>query len=487
MKNYIHKILHYMAGNMFNNIILLIFLPIFSHFMIPEEFAVYTNIIIFITFARLFYLMGFLQSIFSYFYLKKTDDYKYTLINSMYITILVIGLIFSIIILFFKNSLSHLILKNVVYADLFPIITIIIFSTAFYNLTLSILNIMERSKNYAILGVISNFLKLLLFTYGAFIGKFSVYNVLNYILISSVVSMLIAIINIRKILLELNPKTKKKFSITILRPVMWFGLIMVPGTLALISMRVLDRYMLTYLSPNGLFDVGIYTMGYKVGTIMQFLLAIVSMVFFPYAMRIADKPHAAKSYTKIFNLFLISGLTLGTLIILFSNEIFYVFVNDTYYSAASLVFIGVISTFLHGVFNILNLGFYIKQKATKIASAVIIGTFINIGLNIVLIPKFGVIGAGYASIISYMFIVIFNYFRTIKIFYVNYSIGYVFLGICFLLLLSYLNSLIGFDYRFSFIKILVLLMGIGTLYLTQKEKLKIFLENIKDNKGIQNV
>ncbi len=299
--------------------------------------------------------------------------------------------------------------------------------------------------------------------------------------------MLIAIFNIRKILQELNPKTKKKFSITIMKPVMWFGLIMVPGTLALISMRVLDRYMLTYLSPNGLFDVGIYAMGYKVGTIMQFLLAIVSMVFFPYAMKIADQPFAAKSFNKIFNLFLISGLTLGTLIILFSNEIFYVFVNDSYHSAARLVFIGVISTFLHGVFNILNLGFYIKQKATKIASAVIIGTFINIGLNIILIPKYGVIGAGYASIISYMFIVIFNYFRTIKIFYVNYRIGYVFLGIGFLLLLSYLNSLIGFDYRFSFIKILVLLLSIGTLYLTQKEKLKNFLENIKDSKGIQNV
>ena len=73
---------------------------------------------------------------------------------------------------------------------------------------------------------------------------------------------------------------------------MWFGLIMVPGTLALISMRVLDRYMLTYLSAEGLHDVGIYSTGYRVGMIMQFLVTVFSLVFISYAMRIADRPEA---------------------------------------------------------------------------------------------------------------------------------------------------------------------------------------------------
>ena len=48
MRKYLIKAQHYFAGNLFNNILLFVFLPFFTHYMVPEEYAVYTNIIIFI-------------------------------------------------------------------------------------------------------------------------------------------------------------------------------------------------------------------------------------------------------------------------------------------------------------------------------------------------------------------------------------------------------------------------------------------------------
>ncbi len=465
---HVKKILHYSAGRMFNNIILVIFLPIFSHYMVPEQYAVYTNITIFISLANIFYSLGFTQSLVSYFYLENTDDYKYTLINSVYIVTAIVGIILSLLIYISKNNIALLILKSDMYSNLFPAIVIIIIAQSFSGITLSIINKLERSLNYAILGGVSNFLILILFIYGAISGNFSISNVISYIFISSLIAMLAALININIILRSFVLQNKVIFSYEIIKPVIRFGLIMIPGTLALISMRVLDRYMLTYLSPRGLYDVGIYAMGYKVGAIMQFLLSIVSMVFFPHAMKNADSPYAGKLFNKIYLFFLICGAILGFFIIIFSKELFAIFVDAQYTSAADLVFFGAISTFLHGIFNIFNLVFYKMHQAGKIAIAVVLGTIINIGLNIALIPKYGAFGAGYASIISYILIVIFNYVKGKKTFNANFRISYVYLVTAFLFLTSFLNSIIRISILVSSIKITVIL--VGTLLLTYSQK-----------------
>ena len=476
---HVKKILHYSAGRMFNNIILVIFLPIFSHYMVPEQYAIYTNITIFISLANIFYSLGFTQSLVSYFYLDNTDDYKYTLINSVYIITVVVGIILSLLIYISKNYIALLILKSDTYSNLFPAIVIIILAQSLSGITLSIINKLERSINYAILGGVSNFLILILFIYGAVSGNFSIPNVISYIFISSLVAMLVALINMNIILRSFVLQKKKLFSYEIIKPVIRFGLIMIPGTLALISMRVLDRYMLTYLSPRGLYDVGIYAMGYKVGAIMQFLLSIVSMVFFPHAMKNADSPYAAKLFNKIYLFFLICGAILGFFIIAFSKELFAIFVDAQYTTAADLVFFGVISTFLHGIFNIFNLVFYKLHQAGKIALAVVLGTVLNIGLNVVLIPKFGAFGAGYASLISYIFIVIFNYTKGKKTFNANFRISYVYIVTAFLLLIAFINSIIDINILVSSIKISIILVGTAFIIFSQKHHFSSFLKQFR--------
>ncbi len=122
MNKYLTKAVHYFAGNLFNKVLLIAFLPIFTHFLLPEEYAVYTNFLIFIAFANLIYLMGMQQALFSYFHVEFSNDYKYSLISSVYVIILVLGLMLSIIILLNGNSISQLITRDIEYVFLIPFI-----------------------------------------------------------------------------------------------------------------------------------------------------------------------------------------------------------------------------------------------------------------------------------------------------------------------------------------------------------------------------
>ncbi|MEA2096970.1 MAG: oligosaccharide flippase family protein [Candidatus Cloacimonadota bacterium] len=475
MNKYLKKSAHYFAGNLFNKVLLIAFLPIFTHFMIPAEYAVYTNFLIFIAFANLIYLMGMQQSLFPYFHAESSNEYKYNLILSIYVVVILVGILLSVLILFNGNKLSQLIVRDSSYNFLIPFIVIIIFSDCIYGLTLSILNMMERSANYAILGGIKNFILLILFLYGTFSDQFTVQTVFLFMMISSIISGLLALINIKIILKNYADGSfkPKSFSFQVLKPVLKFGLIMIPGTLAMLILRVIDRYMLTYLSAGGLRDVGIYSTGYRIGMTMQLLATIVSLVFFPYAMRIAKRPEAKKIYRKIYNYFVWMGSAIGILIILYSNEIFRIFIDIKYHDAIRIVFIGVISVFLLGVFNILNIGFYIKKSAKIISITVSLGAVLNLILNYFLIPLYGVMGAGIASIAAYLFIVIYNFINVEKKASIGFNGRYLVFSVLILLIVAYLNIYIPITLQFTLIKTIILVIFLIVMVLIMKKNGKL--------------
>ncbi|MCK5050557.1 MAG: oligosaccharide flippase family protein [Candidatus Cloacimonetes bacterium] len=475
MNKYLKKSAHYFAGNLFNKVLLIVFLPIFAHFMIPAEYAVYTNFLIFISFAKLIFLMGMEQSIIPYFHAESSNDYKYTLISSLYTIVIVTSIILSIIIFLNRNLLSQLIVRDQGYNFLIPHIVIIIVTSCIYGLTLSILNMMESSANYAILGGAKNFILLFLFLYGAFTKQFTVYTVFLFIMISSVISALLAFVNMMIILKNFADGSfqPRIFSFRVLKPVLKFGLIMVPGTMAMLILRVIDRYMLTYLSAEGLHDVGIYSIGYRIGMIMQLLVTIVSLVFLPYAMRIANRPEAKGLYKRIYNYYVLLGSALGILIILYSNEIFAIFIDIRYHDAINIVFIGVISVFLLGVFNILNIGFYIKKSAKNISVAVSLGAILNLIMNYFLIPLYGVMGAGIASIAAYLFIVCYNFIKVEKKTNIGFNGSYLVFSILILLIVAYLNIYIPAGLQFTLIKTIILIVMLMVIAIIMKKSGKL--------------
>jgi O-antigen/teichoic acid export membrane protein len=112
-------------------------------------------------------------------------------------------------------------------------------------------------------------------------------------------------------------------------------------------------------------------------------------------------------------------------VMLFTPELFRLFIDSAYHAAIPIVFCGVISNFLNGIFNIINLSFYITKRAGNIAGAVILGAVANIVLNLVLIPRWGIMGASVASVVAYLGIVVLNFNIAEKQLPVGYSPLYI--------------------------------------------------------------
>lgn len=478
MKKYLYKALEYTAGNFFKKLILLLLLPIFTRLMAPQQYAVYENLMIFISFVSLIYFLGQQQAIFSYYYNKKSPDYHFSYISTVFLIITAFGFLLSLLIILFRNELSLLILRTGKWSHLFVYISVILFCDVISGISLSILNIIEKSRTYLIVGIVKNALFLFLIIFGTITHQLSISEIFLFLMISSLLSIIFSLIFMLRIMAGFSTQIRQYFSSFLAKQLLGFGIIMIPGTIAMMILRLSDRYMITYFSTGQLYDVGIYAIGYRIGAIIVFFNSIVSLVYFPYAMKIKDNPLAKKSYKSVFYKYSLFAGIAGLLIILFEKEIFYVVIDPDYFTGTKIVVFGVLSSYLLGLFNLVNLNFYVKKKAGRITGTVIVGALLNIFLNYILIPRYGITGAGIASFIAYLVIVVVNYNLAKSIYEVLYKLYKPIFAIIILAIIAFLNYKIPLDFNFFIAKLLISIIGLTSLGIYYWRIRKTFIQSI---------
>ncbi len=479
MHPYLRKSLDYAGSDFINKLLYLLLLPLFTHFLPPAQYAIYANITIFMGFAGLLYLLGLQQALFSFYYEEKSPRHYRSVIITVLTAVTASGLLLSALIAINGTQISQLIVRTPNYGHIIRIVAVIIFFDSLFAIIRSLLNIMERSRSYGLLAIIKNGIFVCIVGFFALQRSLAIEQLFIALLVASVISFVLALVVIIRYTSAMDAGSVG-FSGTLFLRMLGFGLVMIPGTVAMMALRVSDRYMITYLSPGGLHDAGIYAISYRVGSVVAFLNGIVSLTFFPYAMKIASEPFAKRSYTTLMNYYLLGGVVIASLVMLFSPELFSIFIDDAYAAAIPIVFCGVISTFLNGIFNIINLSFYIKKRAGNIAGTVFLGALINIGLNYFFIPRWGISGAAVASVIAYLFIVLFNFTIAEKMYPVGYSLRRILGAIALLCVIAWINPRLPQTLWFSGIKIGLVIAGSILIWMVSPSP-KLLFNKIQEN------
>ena len=179
-----------------------------------------------------------------------------------------------------------------------------------------------------------------------------------------------------------------------------YGLQIVPKSFTGFINRFFDKYMLNNML--SLSAVGVYNIGQTVGNAMFFLMAAVWSSFQPvYYREIFDKgKDGSVSAGRIFTIFAYIALTPVLLLILFAQEIIHIIAPVPYYEAIDIIIIvsGGVATQVFGMY--VGVQYAYSKKAYWIFPVTVVGTLANVAANIFLIPKFGLIGAGFSTAIS---------------------------------------------------------------------------------------
>ncbi|MGO1369355.1 lipopolysaccharide biosynthesis protein [Senegalia sp. (in: firmicutes)] len=216
-----------------------------------------------------------------------------------------------------------------------------------------------------------------------------------------------------------------KDSLAIGAPMILTGLL---GTLINYS----DRIILAKYS--SLEVVGHYSLAYTGGLVLLVFIDSFINAWTPAFYDKIEKSNKDKSLTKTIEIF-IAGLTLVALAgELFSKEIIYFIFPESYFNTIDYLPYIISSSILQGFVYYLSLFlFHFKDnKYTSIVSGFSAG--INILINIIFIPKFGVMVAVWSTIISFLLSAII-YFTIVKVKY-KFSFKYIKLILIYLLSLN---------------------------------------------------
>lgn len=205
-----------------------------------------------------------------------------------------------------------------------------------------------------------------------------------------------------------------QFDFRTLKDMLLFRLPLVLSSISYIIFNITDRFSLRILSDDSFKDVGVYSLGYTItNSVKVVVLSAIWLSVRPMIYKMMHQDGNRRFYSKLMK-YMIFGVTFLLLsITVFGQEVISIFTRNDIYGISYLI-IPIISLAI--IFDTLkeisqSIGLNILKKTGVIAIMTIVTTVLNIGLNILLIPKLNIYGAALSTAISQFcfFFVVYRY------------------------------------------------------------------------------
>ena len=229
------------------------------------------------------------------------------------------------------------------------------------------------------------------------------------------------------------------FEISKLKELLRFSSPLVPSSLGLYFSQNSDRLIIPYFL--GFYSLGIYTAGYKISSMVTFLIIGLDMAITPYIIKTYRDPDGPVQIEKIFRVVMVLVLSFILFLQLYTQEIL-LFLTDYQY-IDSKIYIHILSfAFLFSGIYIFFPGLWIAKKTRLIAVINVTYAAITITLNYILIQFFGLIGIAFSILITAIMFCYINQKISQAYYPIKYPWNKFFLVICIILVNLFLITIL---------------------------------------------
>jgi len=445
-------------------------LPLYTNVFSLENYGIISLVYTFLGFMNVILHYGLDTSLLKH-YVPADQEERKSILTNTYISFLLTTAVFIIILILLKNHVSTLLFGiNLPKAVL--LVSGILFFDILWTIHVLILRAEEKSILFSGINLFNVLSSLGLNLYFVLYLQLGIYGVL---LSNITTSGCIFLATFPIILKRISLKT---ISIDKWKKLMEFGYpFLFTGIFSMI-LELSDRYILLYLTD--IETVGLYSAGYKIGMLMMLVVMGFNMAWQPYFLK---KKIIDKKYINQVTIIVMSILFfLWILLLIWSNDLVRIqfwnstFFGEKYWGSTQIVPVIALAYIFHAVYLLQLPGVYLLDKPGWIAGVKGIGATVNIILNFLLIPEYGIMGAANATCLSLMLVTVIFYFINKKIFPISYNWNK--LGV--ILITTGLIYFIQYNLKLDFsMKILVSISFPILIVLTRVVKLKQIFSAIK--------
>ena len=396
----------------------LILLPLYTRYLSPERYGILELLIVTSYIITLFFGFGLNSAIVRYCAFYQEEHKRQGIVSSALIFLTVICSILVTFLFLISSKVSRIIFGYRSFSILFDILLIWIFFQTLSTIPLALLRAKGYPLRFSLVLLSGAIFKLLLNIYFLAVLKLEIRGILIGNTIASAIVLAGGLINTKSYL------KLKLFSFEVLKKLLFFGTPLSPSALAFQVLSISDRFFLQRLA--SLQELGLYSVGYKVGLIMEFIVMSFQMAWGPIMFSVANKSDAKLIYSKVFTYYSIFFLFFSLAISVYAEEVISLLTVPQYFSAYKVVPVISLSYVLHGYYFVTAVGINLRNKTYYFPIIMGVSALVNLILNYFLIPSFGMMGAASATLISFLILLKGVYFISNKLYPISYKFTKVF-------------------------------------------------------------
>lgn len=392
-------------------------IPLYTRYLTPSDYGVLQIISVTASVLSIFFGMGLTSALFRSYFLHDDAEKKKTVVSTAFIYLTATSAVLSLLLVGLAGNFSSLFFHSAAYTFYFRLIFLTLFCDTGTAIGMTVFRAKEQPFRYALVSVARVVISVSLNIVFVVVLHRGVLGILESGAITAGLIYLFLIFSI-------VGRAGFGFSLDELKRMLAFGLPMVPAGLAVSAIFLADRYFLQFLSTSA--ELGLYSLGYSFGLVVDGLLVEPFLTAWgPFAFSIYRQPDARQTFSRVFTYFLLVTMFVSLALSVLSKEVLAVMATPAFRAAYKVIPLIAVSYVLNGCNNILGAGIALEAKTKYYLPIMGAAAIVNLGLNYLLIPDFGMMGAAGAALASFLLMAILSFVISRRFYPVTYEWGRV--------------------------------------------------------------
>ncbi len=383
----------YSLGVLLGKVSSFLMLPLYTHVLSPADYGVIELLQLFGYTLAIVVGVGMASAVLRFYYVYHDPDRRHAVVSTGMAILAVLFAATVTLAMPFSKPLSQVIFGTAAYASLVRLELIVFALANFIEIPLAYVRAKQASVTFVAICTVRLVIELTLNVIMLVVLKLGVAGILYS---SITTSMLVGGYLIMQTLRE----TGFRPSLAIGRQLVAFGLPLVLQGLGTFTINFSDRYFLRLFGT--LDQVGMYSLAYKIAAIAAVLLADpFAQIWGPKFFEIANRPDGRRTCQAMFRhlnlvmIFAILGLSL------FAPDVLQFMTAAPFRGAAAVVPVIGLSYLFASYRQFSYVGFWVKTETRPVARLTTLAAGVNLIGNVLLIPRFGMWGAAWATVVAY--------------------------------------------------------------------------------------
>jgi O-antigen/teichoic acid export membrane protein len=397
----------------------LVLVPVYSRKLPAGAFGVLSLLMVTLTLVTIVLKFGLNHAFFRHYYETDDEQHRRKIVGSTLIFLIVSTAAATTLLWSGAPQLSAVLFKgDQNRANLVQLVFLICFFEVISLVPDSILRAKFKSAQYSALNITAFLFQLIVIVYLVIGIAPTVENVLiGRVIGAAFEALLFFTVVFRDLSL--------RFSFNELKSLLSFGAPLIFSQVSIHLFMMIDRFFLERFATER--ELGAYAMANTLVSVVTVLVTVpFSQVWTVMRFSVMNEEGAVEYYSRVLTYILFVSMFFALCVASVAGDGLTLFSLRGYWAAATIIPLLGLATVLDSASRVLNVGITLKKRTIYAPVVIVIALALNIGLNFLLIPRYGIMGATIATLLSYVVFCALRYWASNLFFKVKYEWGRVF-------------------------------------------------------------